>query len=607
MSPFQFDDFANLSQLSRVASDGSASFVFGNISGPSGRPVAMASFLLNDQAWPAYAPDFKFTNVQLHLVNGLLAFWFLFTLFSFLSFSERRAAVVAAITTLIWITMSAHISTVLYAVQRMTLLSISFSLTYLIVCLKISSSIRDGATSVIKLIALVFLASCFALLAVLSKETALMWLILPLFIEIMLVRARKVYWYRIRITLMGVLALLLASLVAYHIYSYSVIASSYEYRDYSMAGKLVLFPVFLISYLLESFGLIHRVPTLFYDGLYSELLSRYFIILIAWALFFTFFVWLHRNFVRRPLVAFFSVCFVFLHALEGGIISVEPYFSHRNYGPSLFAAMLFVLLCVALAERLNISAILCSVPALILMNFILLYAGNKYWGHNGMLAYTWAAEHTYSLRAQRYYSHVLELKGELGNARKVELDSISRFPNALAGYLNVVNYNCSLGYDNEEILQKFDVVSRKERFYRKNVYALLAAAESAVEKDVLRCLSPSEREMLVGALSRIALDKMFFRERLAASRIWFTVAKLHFYDRNLTKALQSIDKALEAQASFALGVEKALWLMAGAMYSEVLVTIEDVRNQESFGDASPDAKRFLGEIERDAKNLLVSP
>ena len=155
MSPFQFDDFANLSQLSHVSSKGLESYVFGNISGPTGRPVAMASFLLNDQTWPAYAPDFKFTNVLLHLVNGLLVLWFLMLLLNFCGYKQRKALLIGVLATCLWISISAHLATVLYVVQRMTLLSVGFSLCYLICCLKISLAMRHASSGVFKLVTLV--------------------------------------------------------------------------------------------------------------------------------------------------------------------------------------------------------------------------------------------------------------------------------------------------------------------------------------------------------------------------------------------------------------------------------------------------------------------
>jgi len=54
---FLLDDMVNLQQLAAEGgvTDGQAAltFIFGNRSGPAGRPISMASFLLDGQNWPA--------------------------------------------------------------------------------------------------------------------------------------------------------------------------------------------------------------------------------------------------------------------------------------------------------------------------------------------------------------------------------------------------------------------------------------------------------------------------------------------------------------------------------------------------------------------------
>ncbi|MBT8446206.1 MAG: tetratricopeptide repeat protein, partial [Gammaproteobacteria bacterium] len=73
---FILDDFANLSALGKYGSIDSAQdlwrYLTNGLGGPGGRPLALLSFLLDDNGWPAAAAAFKRTNLLIHLLNGVL-------------------------------------------------------------------------------------------------------------------------------------------------------------------------------------------------------------------------------------------------------------------------------------------------------------------------------------------------------------------------------------------------------------------------------------------------------------------------------------------------------------------------------------------------------
>jgi len=73
---FRLDDFQNLGLLDQVVDlDTLLLFVTSGSAGPGGRPVALASFLLNQVAWPVDPSAFLKTNLQIHLLNGVLLAW----------------------------------------------------------------------------------------------------------------------------------------------------------------------------------------------------------------------------------------------------------------------------------------------------------------------------------------------------------------------------------------------------------------------------------------------------------------------------------------------------------------------------------------------------
>ncbi len=77
--PLILDDISNLGRLQNIGPIHDASgffrFIFSNSSAYPSRPLSYASFLINDLAWPLYVPAHKYTNVLIHLINGVLVFW----------------------------------------------------------------------------------------------------------------------------------------------------------------------------------------------------------------------------------------------------------------------------------------------------------------------------------------------------------------------------------------------------------------------------------------------------------------------------------------------------------------------------------------------------
>src|SRR6185312_5208940 len=90
---FLFDDLGSLPKLGATGPvDNWATFWRYITSGgadPTGRPLAMLSFLIDARNWPADPYPFKVTNVILHLVNGVLLAWVLWKLGRILTSSGR--------------------------------------------------------------------------------------------------------------------------------------------------------------------------------------------------------------------------------------------------------------------------------------------------------------------------------------------------------------------------------------------------------------------------------------------------------------------------------------------------------------------------------------
>jgi len=172
---FYFDDAPVLAPLGIDGGIQSFShwqhFVFSGVTGPLGRPIAMASFTLDAQNWPAPAYSFKQTNLIIHLINGILIFFLATNLLQQLSPTKQNQAPIfytALLTMSLWLIHPLQLSTILPVVQRMTELSAFFTLAGLIYYIKkrkllIDSTFQQQITPTLIII-------LFGMLAALSKE-----------------------------------------------------------------------------------------------------------------------------------------------------------------------------------------------------------------------------------------------------------------------------------------------------------------------------------------------------------------------------------------------------------------------------------------------------
>src|SRR5690606_29063829 len=99
-----------------------------NRSGQLGRPISLLTFALQANSWPGNPAAFKLINLSLHLINGLLIVLISRFLARTLPLTETLKTWLPLVVGGIWLIQPMHVSTVLYAVQRMTLLMACFSL-----------------------------------------------------------------------------------------------------------------------------------------------------------------------------------------------------------------------------------------------------------------------------------------------------------------------------------------------------------------------------------------------------------------------------------------------------------------------------------------------
>ena len=129
---FLFDDFVNLNAIGASGPIDNWStfwrYITSGTADPTGRPLALLSFLVDARDWPADPEPFLRSNLVLHLLNATLLFSLLRSLGRWLDPNDARSDAAALLGAGLWLLHPLLVSTTLYAVQREAMLPGTFIL-----------------------------------------------------------------------------------------------------------------------------------------------------------------------------------------------------------------------------------------------------------------------------------------------------------------------------------------------------------------------------------------------------------------------------------------------------------------------------------------------
>jgi protein O-mannosyl-transferase len=333
---FLLDDAANLDSIADWLDGklGLATLLFERAGGMFGRPVSMASFALN--AWLAgYTPfSLKLGNLVVHLLCGFMVFATLRRALRHDPNLQAQAPLYGAVVASLWMLHPLHASTVLYAVQRMAQLSMLLILVGLWLYIVLRERLLRGP-SVTASIGLLAGIPAVAVLAFLAKENGALLPLLCAVVELgFFAGSPRPAPVRGFLLLYVVTPLAVGSL-AFALQPQRILGG-YESRDFTMAERLLTQGRVLCDYIGSL--LAPNPPSM---GIYTDdfvasasllsppttLAALLFLLATSAA------AWHSRK--RLPAVAFGWFFFLAAHALEAGPISLELYFEHRNYLPSI--------------------------------------------------------------------------------------------------------------------------------------------------------------------------------------------------------------------------------------------------------------------------------
>jgi hypothetical protein len=405
---FLFDDFGNLPDIGATGpvnrADTLARYLTSGTADPTGRPLTLASFLIDTREWPAPPYPFKRTNVLIHLLNGLLLYLTLARLGREFKLAATPAHIAALFGAGAWLLHPLLVSTTLYVVQREAMLPATFTLLGLLGWMQARGALQRGQIRRGTLGMLLAIGGG-TLLATLAKGNGALLPLLVLLVEWLVLApaqpmpspsARR----RLKLRVVMLLALPSAVLLAWMISGIpGYIHGTPPLRGWTVGQRLLSEARALGDYLAMLVLLKDSTLGLFTDafapstGWLTPWTTLPCVLLIA--------MLISLAFALRKRWPAFSLAVLFYfagHLLESTWLPLELYYEHRNYLPSL---LLFWPLGLVLAPPGALIWLRRGVGAALLLTLTALtYQRARVWGDGYQQAQIWAAFNPSSARAQ---------------------------------------------------------------------------------------------------------------------------------------------------------------------------------------------------------------
>lgn len=356
-APFLLDDFGTLGGLQELQHDGGSpyeliQYALNNFASRLGRPLALLSFAPQFGSWPGHPEDFLWVNVLLHGLNASLLAASLIRILALAGIPSQRAVLIGLLGAALWAAAPIHVGTVLYAVQRMTLLAATFVFAGLWTYLAGRQALAEGRIAPAAALMSLGVGGGTAL-GVLSKETAGLMPALVLVLELTVLRppAHRRAWQLAVATLLVLPTLLV---VGYLAWEFPGFVEGYSRRAFTMSERLLTEARLLGEYLRKMLFPPLQGMRLYYDdvpvsrSLFEPWTTA--MAVIGWLGALASALALRR---RAPFFAAAVLWFLVAHSLEGSFIPLEIAYDHRNYVP---AVMPLLLVAVAAAAAARFSA-----------------------------------------------------------------------------------------------------------------------------------------------------------------------------------------------------------------------------------------------------------
>ncbi|MCS5709179.1 hypothetical protein CC99x_009705 [Candidatus Berkiella cookevillensis] len=331
MGPYLLDDMQSIqpAQLQTFSWSILIEISSQNETGPFGRPLSILSFALNHLWFGAEPFSYKLINLLLHFLTGMTLAWFVYLLQVAYRPKLKHKAMLCFLTAFIWLIHPLQVSTVLYVVQRMTILCQLYTL--LACCLYIYARLRQRSQ---KSYVFFFILSGFsAVLALLAKETAVLIPFYLFIIEYFIINfkqssqesSKRFYQY----AKIFILSIIFFALSAYW-YNLDHYMAIFAEKPFSLWERL-LTQINVLSFYIKLIYLPNLSQMSLYHDDFAIAGSINLEVILNLILLSSFLLCIYLCRKRAALIAFGFAWFFVSHLLESTLLPLELVFEHRNY------------------------------------------------------------------------------------------------------------------------------------------------------------------------------------------------------------------------------------------------------------------------------------
>lgn len=608
-----FDDEPNLQPWQAIGDIHSVRDVLAFASSspyPPGRPLALASFVIDDQSWTPDIPSLKRTNLALHLLNACLVFWLCLRLMSRLLPRQAPStqAWLALFAASVWALHPMQVSNVSYIIQRMNLLSTTLELAGLLLFMEGRLHLETHARRALLLCSLGI--GLFMPLAVLAKENGLLLCAFALLVEAFCFPPSTQRWWRA--WKLAALWLPLLAFVVYCLVTYRGFTVPYPTRNFNAWERLLTQGPVLLEYLDKLL-----LPRLRGSGLYNDnfpvshsLLSPP-ATLLAWALLSALLMLAWRLRTRLPLFSF-GVFFYFCgHLMESTLLPLELYFEHRNYLPQLGLWLAVAALASLVpGARLRIAL---SGAAILLLGLLSLLARQNaaLWSNTELQAAVWYRDNPGSLRSTLTYARSLAEQHQADAASTVLARGRQLMPDVLILALGEKYVHCLL-QDRPVDFDDLPALARRAS-YEIASFDSLALMWTTAKANEHVAVQPGHCQPATTAQVAAVYAALLQNPRFTAGRTRGTLyARLAEYaqlQRNLDQTIAYYDLAFASDPQPQYPIQQARMLMSAGLPEAAGDYLQ--RAQSSLTPhlrmMYPTMGRDLDKLEAQRRQLLQAP
>lgn len=542
---FLFDDFVNLEEMGTYGGvvDFSTlkSFVLTGFSGPTGRPLSLLSFLLNDNTWPSYAASFKVTNLLIHLLVGLLVAWSSLLLLRFYRFSEQHALWIAVLSSAVWLLHPYFVSTTLYVVQRMAQLATLFMLAGLVGYLwwRLRLAARPRAAYIGMTLSL----GAGTVLAVLSKENGALLPMLVLVVEFCNPDRESTKlnrWWQIAILWLPSLAVLvgLARLINFS-------PDAWPNRPFDQPQRLLSECRIVLEYLFHLYVPQVEGRGLFQDGyvISKSFLSPISTLYSALGLL----VLLGSALALRkrwPLFALAVLFFFVSHLVESTVVALELYFEHRNYAAAVFLFLPVAQGLVYLGGKVRPFVIVLIAGVVFSTLAAMTWQRANLWGNTDRLELFWAYSTPESPRAHNSIAAFLFNQGKVEEANR-ELENASKLlPDSALLTIRLLAQKVYQGTAAESDFAITAKQLRNQPFDAQAVKGLRLLVDKVIEPTT----DASYRDLTLSVIASMSANPRYQRFPLFQRLMPYLKARVYLAQGKVDLAAEQYDQAMQLYA-----------------------------------------------------------